>query len=361
MKVITIDPHEKKHLSAFLSLPKKLYNKKELTNNYKEERQLLTKSHVLSHYFEVQALLVVSAQNKPLARCIVTSYKSDLAAYIGLFECVNDTKVANLLFEAAQNYCKSKGKTQIIGPVDGSIWVSYRLKCDNFGKPYTGEPYNKSYYKALFEQSNFIVHKRYFSNIYSPDALFENAKAKKRLEDKLNEGYIFKSPTKSELEKQLSEIYALLMLTYKNFPAYKPLTEGEFLKLFGKIGTIADFSMVKLAYFKGELVGFFISVPNYGSTLLGRINVIKLMQFLYKKKHAKNFIIMYVGVKKGHAGLGTAMAELIKKQILARQLTCTGALIQEGKVTARYFGSDIERKITYELFSKDLQSSRDIT
>ena len=43
-------------------------------------------------------------------------------------------------------YAKEHKFRKIIGPVDASFWLKYRLKINKFERPYTGEPYNKDYY-----------------------------------------------------------------------------------------------------------------------------------------------------------------------------------------------------------------------
>ncbi len=346
--------HEKIYINAFLKLPKLLYKSFERTENSAEVSQLLMGTHILSHYFTLVPFLVLDKNGKPLARCAVAFYENDNTAYIGLFECVNNEKAANLLFCAAHSFCKSHKKSEVVGPVDASIWVKYRLKCDNFAEPLTGEPYNKSYYAHLFKLAGYSVKSRYISNVYKKGMHFNSAKAKKRLSDKIASGYIIESPDKSVLNKVLCDVYFLLTELYKNFPAYKYISQEEFLHMFKNLGNICDLSMVKTAYLHGELVGFFIAVPNYGRILCGRFTALKLAQLLIKKRNLKEFSVMYVGVKQGHAGLGMAMSELINREVEARNLTCIGALIQENKATGTYFNEKIERRMTYELFEKSL-------
>ncbi len=353
MKAVTFTS-EKVYISAFLNLPEKLYNKNELSKSRSETLQLLLGEHVLSHYFKVVPFLVLGEDEKALARCIITLYDNEDTAFIGLFECVENEKAAEMLFNAAHSFCKNNNRNIVVGPVDASIWINYRLKCDNFTQPYTGEPYNKNYYSHLFKQAGYYVKTRYVSNVYKKGMKFNSEKAKKRLNEKLEKGYIIKSPTSNELSVVLNDVYFLLTELYKDFPAYKSLSQNEFLKMFKKLSVICDLSMVKLAFLNDELVGFFIAVPNYGRILCGEFNAVKLLQLLIKKRNLREFAVMYVGVKKGHAGLGMAMAELINREVEKRNLKCIGALIQENKATGTYFNEKIDNKLSYELLYKEL-------
>ncbi len=346
--------NEPNYMREFLNLPKRLYSQNMLTNSETQEEQILMGTHVLSHYFTVQAFLVLNEKQKAIARCVVTFYPNEDIAYIGFFECEENRDAFKLLLDTAHNYCKEHGKVQIIGPVDASIWIKYRFKTNNFSDYFTGEPYNKSYYADFFIKEGYSVLNCFISNYYDTKHEVKSEKGIKRLKEKIDKGYVIKSPKKDDLAAQLGEIYKLLIDLYSDFPAFKTITQEEFIELYMKLKLILDFSMLKQAYYKGELVGFFVAIPNYKSTLCGKMTPYKFIEFIIKKKNPKEFAIMYLGVKKGHAGLGLAMGEIVKQQIYKRKLKCIGALIQQGKVTANYFGEKIEKQNKYVLLSKTL-------
>ncbi len=356
MKTIMLSGQEN-YTKAFLKLPYMLYKENERLNNRNEELELLSGTHVLSHYFTVKAFLAVDDNLSPLARCIVTIYPDDPKAYIGLFEAQNNISACTALFKLAHEYCLANNKLEVVGPVDASVWIGYRFKCNNFGTPYTGEPYNMPYYKEIFEHLGYSVDKLFISNIYEEVQGYVNKKAKKRLEDKLAKGYIIKSPDMNNLDKELREVFRLLSELYSDFPAYKQLTEDEFVKLFYKMRYIADFSMLKTAYYKNELVGFFIALPNFGSILCGNMTPLKFLKLQWVKRHTKEFIMLYLGVQKGHEGLGVAITQLVLEENAKRKLKFIGALIQDGKATGSYFGDKMKSKTEYVLMHKFLTKS----
>ncbi len=203
--------------------------------------------------------------------------------------------------------------------------------------------------------SGFQVCEKFVSNIYKILPDYSSTKATKRLDSMVLKGYVIKSPTNRSFITCLNDIYTLLIDLYSNFPAFKHISRTEFTEMFKKLKYIADFSMIKLAYKNGELVGFLVAMPNYGKILCGKLTVKKLVQLLKIKAHPKEYTILYMGVKKGHAGLGMALAETVRRQVAKRNVRLIGALIQQGKVTANYFGDIVEDKHTYSLFNKKVQ------
>lgn len=69
---------------------------------------------------------------------------------------------------------------------------------------------------------------------------------------------------------------------------------------------------------------------------------------------SSNYVLLYMGVKPEHCGLGNAMAQTVIKNVQKKRSTTIGALIKEGKVTQKYVGSKIITSNTYALLEYDL-------
>ena len=117
-------------------------------------------------------------------------------AYLVFFECVNNKEVAKFLFDSAYQFCKKKKYKTIIGPVDASFWIKYRLKINKFDLvPYTGEPYNKDYYYDLFLDNGYKIIHHYTSNIYKQVKVkYKNVKYSDRYNEFIDKGYKIVSP-----------------------------------------------------------------------------------------------------------------------------------------------------------------------
>ena len=345
----------KKELSDFLSLPKKLYKKNELMQDRSEEKALLRGSHILSRYFCVFPIIALDENRKIAARCVVTIYPDRSCAYFGFFESINDIEATKTLLKFAESIAKIQGKSSMVGPVDCSFWIRYRLKTDNFGSPYTGEPYNLDYYEKFLCGCGFSSFGEYISNLYGRiPAEYSDGKFSRRLPQFEEKGYKLKSPNNVTFEQSLREIYHLIMELYNDFQTFSPITENEFSEIYSPLKKIVDYSMVKVAYFHEEAVGFFVSIPDFGNTVRGSLTPVKLLKILSTKKKCKQYILLYLGIKPEHKGLGKALSEALCQNLADNGADSIGALIRAGKVNGSYFNKLIKETYNYKLFKKNI-------
>ena len=344
-----------KYINEFLGLPKRIYAKNEIMQNEKEELSILKGTHILSHYFTIYKIIVMDENGKAVSRAILTTYENDDTAYLGYFESEDNEKASRLVFEKAESLAREKGYTSITGPVDASFWIKYRLKINKFNDSYTGEPYNKNYYLKLWESAGYQITEHYSSNRYSKvENNFDNEKFSKRLAEKKAEGYVIKSPSKSEFNKTLCEVYDLLIDLYSSFPVYKHITKNEFVNLYGYLEKLVRYNMVKMAYYGEKPVGFFISIPNYKNIVYGKLGLADYIKIL--KIHAKpnDYVMLYMGIDFSHKGLGKAVAETIKEELKEEGTPSVGALIRQGNINIDYFKNLIQYEYEYVLLSKNL-------
>lgn len=356
---IVLFDKEEKYINDFLQLPKILYDKKEMMQNEKEERKIIEETHVLNKYFKQYKILVYNQLGEICGRCIVTIYPDTDAAYIGYFECIEDEKCAEKLFEKAEECAKVDGLKKIIGTVDTSFWIKYRLKIDGFDrKPYTGEPYNKEYYKKMFEDNNYRILERWVSNIYTKIPIFFKKKTvhkyQERLDNAKKNNYKIISPGSKDFDKTLDIIYHLISETFREFVTFREITREDFREIFKDYKYILDYHFVKIAYYEEEPVAFSIVIPDYQNLLYGELTVYNKIKILLKRIRSSNYISLYMGVKKEHKGLGKALTQKIIKNVHIRRSGCVGALITKGKITEKYVEEQIGKKNEYVLFEKEI-------
>lgn len=354
LTAVVFDSGDKKRVHDFLALPKRLYLKNEITQSPAEELDIINGTHILSRYFTVTPILIYRG-SRAVSRAAVTLYPNDDTAYIGFFESENDSEASSLLFKTAGEIAAKNNSVKLTGPVDCSFWIKYRLKTNLFGAPYTGEPYNKEYYAELWRESGFEVIKRYSSNHYK---VVENddgcEKYAARLAEKLDAGYTFKCADRDTFDKTLREVYSLLIELYSDFPVYKRITEEEFCGLYSYLRHILNYSMVKMAYFDGAPVGFFISVPNFGNSVYGRLDPLKMLGILSKKRKPHSYVMLYMGVDQNHRGLGKALAEAVREELKIQRVPSVGALIREGNCNKDYMERLRDFEYEYVLLEKPL-------
>ena len=331
---------DKTNIKRFVNLPKKLYSSKDNMESSSQMKSLLEKTHPLSKYFELDSYLILEGP-ETLARFAITTYESDDTAYLGFFECVNDKKVSGFLFEEAEKIAKDKKCIKIVGPVDASFWLKYRLKINLFDlPPYTGEPYNKDYYLDLFQNSGYVISEHYTSSAFrSVGEDYVNEKFENRYKEFLAQGYEIKSPKTEEYEKAVDEVYTLITELYSDFPIYKNLSREDFCEMFKSYKSIMNMSMTKMAYYKGKAVGFYISLPDYGNRVY-HAGLLDIPGILKTRKHPDRYVMLYMGVDQNHRGLGKALVYSIMKELMQNGLPSIGALARDGKVTQHYAEED---------------------
>lgn len=354
IKIIELSAADKA-LSKFIKLPKSLYSFAEYTQNDREVEQILKGIHPLSHYFQIYPLLAVDEKGKALGRLVLTVYPKDLAGYLGFYECVDEREVSLKLLQYAEELAKKLGCNRLLGPVDASFWLGYRFKVNQFGRPYTGEPYNKSYYADQWQQAGFERSETYYSNHYPVLCKEDGAEIyPRRLKAMKEAGYVFTHPTAENFDKALEEVYEQLIVLYQNFPAYKHITKEEFCGQFSYLNSILCYEMVKLCYFEEKLVGFFVSIPDYGSLAYGKLTPFKLLRILQKRRKPSGYVMLYMGVDRAHRGLGRALAQATKEELVKQQTPSFGALIHAGNFTQGFFKEQVDMVYEYILLEKPL-------
>lgn len=341
---------------VFLALPKQLYDRKARTQDTKAERAILNGTHTLSGEFETRAYLAYGEDGtSPKGRCILTYYDDDPAAYVGFFECVEDLSVCRALLEAVEAQARADGKETLVGPLDASFWIGYRFKVENFGEHFTGEPDNLPYYPDFWEACGFTVAERYYSNyLRSPTADDPGEKWEKRLQRALDMGYEIRTLERAKFDEALRDIYRMLVRLYANFPAFKFISEEQFVDLFRSLRYVIDYDCVLLGYKDGELAGFFVCIPNYGTMVDGDISLRDLPAILKVRKDCKEYVILYIGVDRKHLGLGGAFAQTIREIGQNKGAGSIAALIHEGNRSGVFFRELTTHTARYVLLEKAL-------
>ncbi len=345
--------NEKHYIKAFLALPKRLYSTGTCMEDQNEVKSLLLNTHPLSKYFTLDKFLIFRGK-EVVARFAITTYPNDTTAYLGFFECIEDDATAKYTFDVARNFAKDH-YTNIVGPLDASFWIKYRLKINQFHKaPYTGEPYNREYYLRLFQNNGYQIKEHYTSNLYRTiPSDYQHKKCALRYDAFLQKGYQIVCPNLEDFDAILDEFYYLLTKLYRDFPTYKDVSLADFKQIFGTYRYILNPSMVRLAYYENRMVGFFISVPNYGNKVYHR-NLLRLVQILRLRKKAKEYIMLYVGVDAAHIGLGSALSHSIIQELKQNHAASIGALARDGKATQSYVSDMKEETYEYVLLSLNL-------
>lgn len=341
----------------FLRLPARLYTPTQLCQNPAEEEALLEGSHVLSSDFTLCGFVCYRG-TEPVARCAVTVYSGDATAYLGFFESLEDKTAVAELFKVAEQWTGEQGCTRIVGPVNASFWIGYRMKTSHFeSPPYFGEPYNPEYYREMWEDAGFAVCDRYVSNLYHklPRSGDVDPKYRRRLEEFTRAGYVIRSPRRRDFDGLLRDVYDMIMALYADFPVFKAVSWEQFSAHYGSLRYVLGLPVTKIAYKDGKAVGFAVGVPDLGNRAANPGPAL-LAEILAKRVHCRRYVLLYSGVMPEHRGLGKALAQTVMMELGRHRATAIGAFIHEGKVTEEYGTPVREDQLEYLLFEKKMES-----
>lgn len=351
--MIRVDRSVASSVQAFIDVERGLYRPKERKSSAEEIRQIMKGTHPLSDLFTWEAYYETNS-----SRGMLFYPRGQNFGYIGYLEGKTSEALQRML-QFLWERGKEQGIQTLYGPVNLSFWTGYRLRMPNEKREeaYFGEPWNQDFYADAFVKAGFTMAETYVSNHYSKESALtmgENEKSLRRFCEAKEKGYIFAGAKRDHWEKQLRDVHALILETYKDFPLFHPISFSQFYALFGPMERILDFSMVEMVYKENILQGFTLTLPDYGTLLQGNIGLFSLMEILKRRRKASHYVILYMAVRPGGEGLGLAMAYNQFQKIRKRKASATAALIHQGKFTQFYEKEKITDSTEYVLFKWDI-------
>jgi hypothetical protein len=190
--------------------------------------------------------------------------------YFGFWESQNNIAINKRLFLELERWGNSVGASRIYGPINFSTYQNNRLRIDNFDKaPFIDEPYNPKYYPKLLQQLGYEKKYGYTTAInQSVDNLAIQIKVPFHNFKKQTEGlFVFEKLTGEVWLDNLENLYPLVDSIFNENFAYTPISRESFYTLCGEsfAKKLCPNTSVIVRDMKGEIAGFFITYPDYGS------------------------------------------------------------------------------------------------
>ncbi|MEW5845595.1 MAG: hypothetical protein AB1777_04935 [Bacteroidota bacterium] len=289
---------------------------------------------VNKHFRHGEAIRWVLYQNdKPIGR-IAAFYDREIARNseqptggVGFFECINNQQAANLLFDTAKEWLKTRGMEAMDGPInfgDRDRW--WGLLVDGDFPPNYCMDYHLPYYRNLFENYGFKPYFHQFTyhrlvNSENVDPIvWEKAERIAR-----NPSYTITTISKKNLKKFAEDFRTIYNNAWGRYTGVKKITEAHAMALMKTMKPIIDPDLMYFAYYEGEPIGFFIMVPDLNQVvrhLNGKFDIFSKLYFLYLlkvKKVCTKAIGLIFGIVPKHQGKGVegALVNEFAKRALA--------------------------------------------
>lgn len=207
----------------------------------------------------------------------------------GFFECIDDFAVAKALLDAACQWLREQGMTRVRGPIDLSTHNNCLFLVDGFDSPPTVMmPYNPPYYPQFLEQDGWHKAKdAYAYDFYSNKSLSKEFERSYRIACK--SGITFRPlRTKGKgFEEDCTSLYHLFTKAFANNWSSTPRTLEEFLEEGKSLQSLVDPDIFPIAEYNGEMVGFWMGLPDYNIALKhvnGKLNWLGILKFLWYRR-----------------------------------------------------------------------------
>lgn len=207
----------------------------------------------------------------------------------GFFECLPRIEVAQALLKAACDWLRQQGMRVARGPIDLSTHNNCLFLVEGFDSPpMVMMPYNPPYYPDFVEQDGW--HK-------AKDAYAYNFPLDQPLPPKFEKAYRvacksgvqfrpFRTKGKA-FEDDARSVYHLFNRAFAHNWSSSPRSEAEFLAQAKSLQSLIDPDVFPVAEDQGEMVGFWMGLPDYNIPLKqvgGKLDWWGILKFLWYRR-----------------------------------------------------------------------------
>ena len=245
---------------------------------------------------------------------------------VGFFECINDQKAADLLFDTAKDWLAKRGMQAMDGPINfGNRDKWWGLLVDGFElAPNYQCNYHLPYYQSLFETYGFQVYFKQFTFIRNTFDPFHPRIVEKSRKLHQDAHYHFEHLKMNRLEKYTEDFRRVYNMAWGAHSGVAEMSREESQTIMRQMKPIIDEKIIWFAYYKGEPVAFYLNLPEVNQIFKyvnGKLNVVGKLTFLWHKwwKTNKKMLGVVFGVAPAHQGKGLdgalvmATAQMVQK------------------------------------------------
>ncbi len=232
-------------------------------------------------------------------------YQKKKAMSFCLFDAIYDPGVAAALFNAAMDWGRERGMTEMIGPKGLSLFDGYGVLVEGFNlrQSMNMSAYNYPYYQTLLEEIGLSKVTDFISVGFEPPTVVVPEKVARALEivKKHGEIKIFTFKNRKEILARAREIGSLYEKAFSKNWEYFPLTKRDLDFLIENVINFVDPTMVKFIVNGGdELIGFILGFPDISAAMQRHngslMNPLLIFDILREMKKTDRIIINGVGI-----------------------------------------------------------------
>ena len=288
----------------------------------------------------------------------------------GLFECIDDQVVADLLIGAAEDWLRGEGMVRAQGPFSLSIWDEPGLLVDGFDSdPTVMMGHHLPYYQKLVLACGYTGIKDLHAWGLVIDKPFPEIVQRIVAASERNAKLVTRKVNKSRFAEEAALILDILNDAWSTNWGFVPLTPAEIAHVGKKLKPIVFEDLIRIAEYDGVAVGFLIALPDVNELtrdLNGSLWPFGWARLLWRlrKPRVKRIRVPLMGIRKSLQGHRVAslmafqMIEYIRRDAVANFGAVEGEIgwILDDNGPMRSIADAIESKVTrtYRVYEKAL-------
>ncbi len=241
-------------------------------------------------------------------------------AFFYLFEAENNRKASQGLFDAAVEWARARGLTQVFGPKGFSLLDGMGLLVKGFEhRPALGIPYNLDYYAGLLEDAGFVGASDIVSGYLSPDFVLPEKVLKIADLVQQRRGLrIARYQKRSDLKHLIGPMKDLYNGALSGTTDTFPITDEEAQLMARQLLMFADPRLIKVVMKDDQIVGFLFGYPDPSAAIQrckGRLFPIGWLDILIELKRTQWINLNGAGLiekYRGSGGTALLFAEMYK-------------------------------------------------
>jgi GNAT superfamily N-acetyltransferase len=247
----------------------------------------------------------------------------------GMFETVEDPRVAHALLDAAVEWGRARGCTRLWGPVDYSANYQIGLLVDGFETPpRVMMNHNPAWYAGLIESYGLARAKDLYA-YWITDAS-EPPERWRQIADKvMARGLVNVRPLDMKhFDEEAARIKRIYNDAWEKNWGFVKMTDAEFDHLAKDLKLLAEPELVLIAEVAGETAGFSLALPDINEALrhlpdgrLTRLGVpVGLAKLLWHKRQIRTLRLLTLGVLEPFRRRGLTELLILRTYDVGRQL-----------------------------------------
>jgi len=236
-------------------------------------------------------------------------YHNTRTGFFGFFECINRKRTAELMFRMIEEWLRSRGMEEMMGPANPGMMDEIGILVDGFQKyPSILMPYHKDYYDSLLKSVGLEKAMDLFTYEVNQDNVDRDRMnravdiVKRRIPD-----ISIRKIRLNKIKEEIKIIQEIFNEAWSENWGYIPLSDAEFMYLAKDLKSVVDDNYAHIAEVDGRPVAFSVALPDYNQILKdmdGNLFPFGFIKLLWNRRKITRIRTALMGVIPEYQGKG---------------------------------------------------------